>query len=225
MGFGTLLIGYFFLVNITYFEYTDIIGAMIMLMGLYKLSSVNKNYFNGMIASIVFAVFSFVELILAAIALFGGSITAANPYIAAVRYLLIFILTLFILMGTRDVAKEVEADALMQTAKKLIPLCSVYAVSALFEIPFVSSIFGKIAAYIFFVLIIALFAYVLSVFFMLYKAYMQICMPEDLEKEKLSQQKNSIFDKFFENLEKSGREYAEYKLTKKRENNSKKRKK
>jgi hypothetical protein len=41
MGFGMLFIGYFLLINITYFEYTDIIAAMLMLMAAYKLSFVN----------------------------------------------------------------------------------------------------------------------------------------------------------------------------------------
>ena len=225
MGFGTLLIGYFFLVNITYFEYTDIIAAMIMLMGLYKLSGVNKSFRNGMISSVLFAIFSLSEIIITVISLFGGGITVVNPYIAATRYILIFVLTLFTLRGVREVADEVDASDLASTAKRLIPLCAIFAVAALFELPFISSLFGKIAAYIFFVLIVALFVYVLSVFFALYKAYMQICMPEDIMKEKAMKNSGGVWDKFFSSLEDKGREYAEYKLNKRIQKSNKKRKK
>ena len=42
MGFGLLFIGYFFLLNLTYFEYTDLLGALVMFLAFYKLQTVNK---------------------------------------------------------------------------------------------------------------------------------------------------------------------------------------
>ena len=51
MGFGTLFIGYFFLLNISNFTYTDIIAGMVVLLGLYKLSSVNKQFFYGAVCA------------------------------------------------------------------------------------------------------------------------------------------------------------------------------
>ena len=56
MGFGTLFFGYFLLLNIAYNTFTDLIAALIMAMGLNKLSTVNHPFKNGFIASVIFAV-------------------------------------------------------------------------------------------------------------------------------------------------------------------------
>ena len=73
MGFGTLFIGYFFLINISYFTYTDIIAGMIMLLGLYKLSSVNKPFFYGAICAGIFALFSLFEFVVTVLGIFEVS--------------------------------------------------------------------------------------------------------------------------------------------------------
>ena len=100
MGFGTLFIGYFFLINISYFCYTDIIAAMVILLALYKLTPINKPFFYGSICAAVFALFSLFEFVIAILGIFGLSISALiQGYIAIPRYILLFILTLFILRG------------------------------------------------------------------------------------------------------------------------------
>ena len=64
MGFGTLFIGYFLLLNIAYYTFTDIISALVMAMGLYKLSSVNRGFGYAFYASIGFALIGAGELFL-----------------------------------------------------------------------------------------------------------------------------------------------------------------
>ena len=67
MGFGTLFIGYFLLLNLTYYGFTDVIAASVMLLGLYKLSPVNKYFRAAALSSGVFLAFSLGELGIAAI--------------------------------------------------------------------------------------------------------------------------------------------------------------
>ena len=85
MGFGLLFIGYFFLINITYYAYTDIIGAMVMLMALYKLGRFCRDFKHAAVADTVFAVFATGELVLAALGAFGILTLpeSATAYIAA----------------------------------------------------------------------------------------------------------------------------------------------
>ena len=47
MGFGTLFIGYFLLLNITMPGVSDIIATLVMLLGLYRLQMVNGKFKAG----------------------------------------------------------------------------------------------------------------------------------------------------------------------------------
>ena len=71
MGFGTLFIGYFFLFNISYYAYTDIIAAMLCLMATYKLSGVNRGFKASFVLSVIFAVFALGEILVPAAELLG----------------------------------------------------------------------------------------------------------------------------------------------------------
>ena len=62
MGFGILFIGYFLFLNIAAPAYTDAIGAVLMLWGLWKLSRLNKPFRYGMIAAAALTVFGLFEL-------------------------------------------------------------------------------------------------------------------------------------------------------------------
>lgn len=225
MGFGTLFIGYFFLINISYFAYTDIISAMVMLMGLYQLSSVNRQFRLGAYASGAFALFSLGELSIALIDAFAspGWTTSIMPYSDAAHYLFIFIITLFIFRGIEQVSLEVEAYELSKSAKTAVPLSAIFAVASIFELPFLAGLFGNIVAYLYFAILLAVVISVLSNLITVYKAYMQICMPgQETKKKKPSKLK--FMDKFYDSIEQGSREYAEYKMDK-RKNKTKKGKK
>ena len=215
MGFGTLFIGYFFLINISYYAYTDIISAMVMLLGLYKLSEVNKNFKYGSFATVGFSFIALSEIIMSFIGLFGSFawIDSLAPYIASMRFAVIFMLSYFILKGIGEVAEEVKAMALFRTAKASVPLSTVFLVYAAFELPFVSRIFGTAVAYIFFALLLSIVAFIFSNLVTIYKAYMQICMPEDLKKQ-AKPSKFEFMNRFYDSMEKKSQKYAEYKLTK-----------
>lgn len=216
MGFGTLFIGYFFLINISYYAYTDILAGMVMLLGLYNLSGVNERFRRGAYSAIAFSAIGLFEISLSMISLFGSFewISAVSPYVSSVRFAVIFILSYFILGGIEEIAADVGASALERTAKASIPLSSVFLVYAAFELPFVSSIFGKLTAYVIFALLLSVVAFTVSNLITIYKAYMQICMPEDLKKAP-KKSKLEFMNRFYDSIEKKSEEYAKYKLTKK----------
>ena len=217
MGFGTLFIGYFFLINISYFAYTDIISAMVMLMGLYQLSSVNRQFRLAAYASGAFAIFSLAEIsfsVMNSLSLFKWT-ASVIPYLDAVHYLFVFVITIFVFRGIRDVALEVEAYDLSKSARAAIPLSAVFAVASLFELPFWAEILGNIVAYVYFAILLAVVISVLSNLLTIYKAYMQICMPNQETKKKKAS-KFKFMDKFYDSIERGSREYAEYKMGKKK---------
>ena len=223
MGFGTFFIGYFFLVNISYFEYTDIISAMIMLLGLYSLSKFNRGFKTGFVFNAVFALFAFAELIIAAINLFDpyalGGISATA--FAIPRYSLIFGITVSVLIGINELSKEVEAYELARFSGKIIPWCTVYLISAICEIPKFSELLGPAMAYVYAAAIIGHLAIVATALIAIYKAYATICMPEELE-GKTKKSNFEFINRMNEREERKNLEYADYKIKKGLEQEEKK---
>ena len=66
MGFGTLFIGYFLLLNLTYYGFTDLIAAAVLLLGLYRLSRINKHFLAASVVAVLFLIFGFAEFGIAA---------------------------------------------------------------------------------------------------------------------------------------------------------------
>ena len=224
MGFGTLFIGYFFLINISYFQYTDILAGAIMLLALYQLSWVNRPFLTGCAFSGVFTLFSLFELLASVVDIFiPGSMSRVLAYTAMPRYILIFALTVCILLGIRDVAREVDARELSERARRTIPFTAIYPIMAVLELPQLKSL-GRAVIIISVIVIISLLILIALNLITIYRAYMQICMPN----EKVRTEKKSRFgfvNRFREYEEARSREYAEYKLNKKAERDKKKNKK
>ena len=230
MGFGTLFFGYFLLLNITYFTFSDLIAALIMAMGLYKLGTVNQPFKNGFYASVMFAVLGLAELIIGFLEMFYPTKTTAEliEYITIPRCFAIAILTLFILIGIENVADEVGLSALARRARISLPFVLViYAISAVLEVPLLLSAVGiKILAVASAITLIAIFSIVAVNLVTIYKAYMKICMPEDVDNNIADKPSRFEFiNKHREHTLQKQREYAEYKLEKLNKKKSKKKKK
>ena len=230
MGFGTLFFGYFLLLNITYYSFTDLIAALIMAMGLYKLSSVNRPFRNGLIAAFVFAVLGLVELVCGTLDMFL-SITLPSELLSVTsvsRYFVIAVLTLFIFKGIDEVAREVGLSELSRRARISMPIALfIYTASAVLDIPILESgvnvRFFAISSAI--VLILTLVIVTVNLV-TIYTAYMKICMPEDVDND--YEEKPSRFEfinKHREHTLQKQREYAEYKLSRKQKKSSHKKKK
>lgn len=213
MGFGSLFIGYFFLINISYFEYTDIISAMVMLIGLYSLSKFNRGFKTAFIFNIVFALLAFAEIIVTVLNLFGIALFDAVELFSIPRYALIFGVTASFLFGIKDVAREVEAYEISSKAGKTLPFTAIYPIMAICDIPAIGFLLGPAKQYIYLVLIISHLILVAVTLVTVYRAYATICMPEDLHPE-VKKSRFEFVNRFREHEEKKNREYADYKIRK-----------
>lgn len=228
MGFGTLFIGYFFLLNISYFNYTDLLSAAIMAMGLYRLSGVNRPFRFAFFTDLAFLIVGGAELVTVMIPLVSpaSDLSALAVPIGVARYLLLALYHLILLLGIHEVAEEVGLSKLATRAQALIvlPLLA-YLASALFEIPhiFPDSAVKETAIVAFALLILTLLSCVL-VLMTIYRCYARICMPDDLDMP----QKPSRFafvNRIRERQEERERQKAEERASYLREKMNSKRKK
>ena len=229
MGFGTLFIGYFLLLNVTYYTFTDVIAALVMAMGLYKLSTVNKHFKNGFYSSLMLALIGVVELIFQAYGMFNPNKDLTVLYYTDIpRYLIISVLTTFILMGIENVASEVELSELSKRAKitkhfsfatfAILALLSIHELGDIIDVKILSVASVLMLLFAFIMIIINLVT--------IYSSYMRICMPEDKDNEIPDKpSKFEFVNKYREHTAQKQREYAEYKLNKLKEKNQKKKKK
>ena len=190
MGFGTLFVGYFLLLNLTYYGFTDAIAAALMLLGLYKLSPINQHFKMASIASALFLAFSVGELGIAAYEMLFRSIStpALVSILSIGRCLLIGLLTAFMLRGIAEVAKEVDIPDLHSKASRLSVISAVvYSMWIVLEAP-LSFMGDFIPAVLSLIVMLATFALLIVNLTVIYSCYMKICMPgdEDITKEKPS---------------------------------------
>lgn len=178
MGFGTLFIGYFLLLNLTYYGFTDVIAAAVMLLGLYNLSKVNKHFFAAMITSVVFLLFSLGEFGIATYEIFTRPINSAVlvSLMSIMRSLIIGTLTVLILKGIEVVAKEVDIPDLVTKASRLVIITAfTYTAWIILEAPF--SFDNYVLGVISLLTILATIALLIVNLTVIYSCYMRICMP------------------------------------------------
>lgn len=227
MGFGTLFIGYFFILNFPYCEFTDAIAAILMLYGLYKLSGINEWFRLSSYASAVFAVFGAAELGVELYGMFSTLNRGSIIFLISVllRHVIVAALTAFMMFGIRDVAREVGLSSLRE--KSMRGACvaiGVYLLNILLEST-VLTLFVPMQVLAFLYVFTTLATLTLIVFNLscIYSAYMRICMPEDKEMDE-KESKLAFVNAFKKHEEEKSREYAEYRLEKLRKKQEKKNK-
>ncbi len=227
MGFGTLFAGYFLILNIAYYGFSDFLAAAIMLYGLYKLSSVNQGFKAAMYSMCLFGVFSLVELVAFTLDMFsiGGNLAAFMTVLSTLRHLLVCLFTVPMLIGMRDVCREVELpDLAVRCKRSIFAAFAVYALGIVLE---AEGIFSFIPANYLPLVSLAMMTltliYVIFNLTNIYSCYMKICMPGEDEKRK--EKKSGIMDKFMARQEEKQREYIEYKLENKAKKDEKRKKK
>ena len=230
MGLGTLFIGYFLLLNVTYFGYTDLICGLIMMMALYKLSPINKEFKYAFCSASVFSVFGLAELVIKVISLFNpGLENEILLYVTPPRYVIIALVSAFILRAIRDVSREVGLKQLAIKANRFFIISLIaFLLTAIFDLPILSFIPTKALAIISVLLLLSIFITVAINLTIIYKAYMRICMPGEASFSADKKSKFEFVNKFREHEAEKQKEYAEYKLNKmvaKANKNKKKRKK
>ncbi|MBR2930373.1 MAG: hypothetical protein IKC32_04005 [Clostridia bacterium] len=187
MGFGTLFFGYFLLLNITYFHFTDLIAALVMLLGIYKLMGVSAPFRAPFIAGCVFGAVGIFELGLGIFELFGGEILPdLITYTAIARSVVICILTVLLLRAMREIAISVELERVPLRCRTMtIWTMLLYALNVLLQSPAITSALPDgVAAGLYLTYFIGVVIVVILNLSIIYTCYMRICMPEDLEGKK-----------------------------------------
>ncbi len=230
MGFGTLFIGYFLILNITYFGYTDLISGLIMTLAFYKLWNINREFRMALGFAAALSAVGLAELVEATLSTFIPTLSSEIflSYVAPLRHLIIGILTAFMLLGIKSVAEEVGVPDLAKRARILLPFCyAVFAAETVFEFPILAELIPTAAlTVIATLLLLSEFILVILNLVTLYTAYMKICMPEDVDNDpKEKQSRFGFVNKFREHEEEKRKEYVDYKLEKLQNKMNKKKKK
>lgn len=229
MGFGILFIGYFLLLNVTYPGYTDLIAGLITVMAFYKLSTVNRYFRMSIVPAALFSAFGVFELFGEFADMFGISFTEISIYLSAPRFILIGILSIVMLMGIEDVAREVDVDETKRRVRIARPLSYVmFPLCAILEFPAITAIIpdGLAIAIVSTVALIAVFLVIIYNLITIYSAYMRICMPEDVNNDIAEKPSRFGFvNKLREHEKEKTREYAEYKIDKLKRKAERKRRK
>ena len=186
MGFGLLFIGYLFLLNFSFYAYTDILAGILILLALEKLRAWNKGFKASFFATIPFFAIGIFEF---ALKLFSLGSMASAPALSAIasalRMLALCPLHVCLLLGIKQITGEVGLLKMENRAMMLLPLSPLIHLSqSLLEIP---AIFSKaneqnLLTIRFIVLVGALiFSFVMLSF--IYKCYARICLPSDVSME------------------------------------------
>lgn len=185
MGFGTLFFGYFLLLNITYYQFTDIISALIMLYALYKLSSVSPYFKRPMYLSLAFSLFGLAELIIGLMNMFFPTdvITSVVSIVSIARAVVIGLLTLLLLRAMEDIARSLDVERIPARCRTMTVWTMIlYTVQILFESALLNSILPKEAiSIIYMAVILGMLVLPIVNLTIIYGCYMHICLPSDLE--------------------------------------------
>ncbi len=215
MGFGTLFIGYFLLLNVTYYAYSDLVAALIMALGLYKLSSVNRYFKYAAFISLAFAAVGATEFVREIIRMFSPTVNLTFAFLPPIRSAVICALTVCMLFGIHDVAREVDLPTLAaRTKRMLVPTAVIYLATIILDTPtLLSGVSPIVAALIFVIVMIATLFLIICNLITVYSAYMRICMPDELEPSS-KKSRFEFVNKFRAYEDKKAAEYVEYKRTK-----------
>lgn len=228
MGFGTLFVGYFLLLNLFYYGFTDIIAGLIILMAAYKLRGINKYFSLLCVPAVVYSLLAIPSLVSSAASIFGRDLSYLLDYIAAPKYLLMGAISVLMLMGIEAVAREVEANDTAKRARLALPFTYfAFSVGTVMQLPFLGGIFTDAALMISGTVILLITFIVIALnLIAIYSAYRWICMPEEVNNDTREQPSRFEFvNKFRAHQEEKSREYAEYKMQKMNSGKKKKRKK
>ena len=182
MGFGILFIGYLFLLNISFFGYTDILAGALMLLALEKLKVWNKGFKAAFFAAIPFVLIGIFEFVLKLLGMFSAEISPSFAVSAeAIRMLSLCPLHICLLFGCKQITKEVGLEKMESRAMMLLPLVplifvgqSLLAIPALFK-----NVNEQNLLTVRFILLLATLVFLFTMLSFIYKCYARICLPSD----------------------------------------------
>ncbi len=215
MGFGILFIGYFFILNFPYCEFTDAFAAALMMYALYKLSHINRGFRLALYSSFAFVALGVFELTLAVWDMLApiGSDSLLLLLPALIRHLLIAFTSFLMLNGMREVADEVGLSAISKKCeRRAYATVVIYALNIFLESASLAKfIDARILAVSYVMCVAATLVITALNLAAIYSCYMRICMPGDED----AGEKRSRFEfinSFRRHEEEKQREYQEYRL-------------
>lgn len=183
MGFGTLFFGYFLLLNVTYYGFTDAIAAAVMLLAFYKLSNVNNQFKSATYISLLFTVFGLVELVVNCMLLFSMAQDLSNltQVMAMIRAVIVCTLTVVMLSGIRSISLEVELNKTPERARLMLFLTpAIYFLAIILEAEWLMNLLPPVVApSLALVVILGTLLIAALNLLLIHSCYMHICMPED----------------------------------------------
>lgn len=211
MGFGVLFIGYFLLLNVTNYTFTDLCCGAILAFALSKLAPINKSFRFGMIAALAFTAIGAIEFVSEALIMLK-IMQAPLSFVFPVRTVATFATACLIMRGIFEVCEEVELKRVGEKTKRAIPFLCLNALINLFlGIPlFYSPIPSIVTAGIFTANLLLGIGITLYNLITIYTAYANICMPNQPKAHK----KDGFLDRLERRQEERNREYMEYKKSK-----------
>ncbi len=218
MGFGILFFGYFltfaFTASKVYF-FADVIGCVVMLVGLAKLSQYNRYYVGAVASATLFTLFTLGSalMMLFKTSLGGGLDTAYD----VAKALSACGLHVFIFLGIRGISMGAECEKLVKKAERRLVMTSVYY-AALHIVLFTSPLYKEVASYVsLWVYVYWWVCFVLNLV-LIYHAFGLLYSPEEEEKApkrsrfRIINFMNDKMDAFEENSNKYRRESMEMAL-------------
>lgn len=207
MGFGILLFGYTMLIeygitvssefNIGIDIFPDILGYFLMFYATRKLSPYSQGFKNARFMSILMMVLGAATLILPIAALFQKGlpiISTALQYCYFTRDIFVFIFSVFVFAGIRELAKDVD---LPKVASKAVTATVLWA---LYLIPRISIFIVNYtdAQKSFVSILYSIFFYIALLFsvYVLFNCHVRICY----EGEEDPETKESVIEKFIKKI-------------------------
>ena len=183
MGFGILFIGYFLILNLTYYGLTDVIAAAVMLLGLYNLSGYNKYFKWAFIATSVFLALSLGEFGVAIYEFLVKKIDAPVmiSIVSALRSIIIGAMSVLMLKALSTIATEVDLPAIAKKCEwQIIATSTVYSLWVILELP-LTFINPYVLAILSLITLLATMVIVILNLSSIYSCYMKICLEGDEE--------------------------------------------
>ncbi len=184
MGFGTLLVGYLFLLNIGVYDgLTNLIGFSLMAYGMLSLRVYNKNLtaaFYAIFPLLLLGIAHFTVTALEMLSIITLSPDATTAFAVAVR-LFTMAFTVFLLSGIRDLAEETGIPVLRgRAARNRILTYVYYFLAAALEVATYTVEATQFAYAAVIPVTVFGFLVILLNVQVLHNAFRWICMPEDL---------------------------------------------
>lgn len=163
-------------VNIGIDIFPDILGYILMFLALKKLSPYSVGFKNAKYMSIFMMFLGGVTFALPLAALFGkglGIISSAISYCMFIRDMAVFVFNIFVFVGIRELAKDVELPKTARYATAAMVLSALYFVPrvSIFIVSFTEAQMGFVA------LFYSIFWYISLLFnlFLSFNCYVHIC--------------------------------------------------